>query len=141
MRAPYSSWAQLQYLENHPKQLIHTVCAGLDMLMFVCERVITSFDFVKGFFSFVDKGKLLFDLGVSAEMFLDVAIISGFDWIETFPVIDVKQGMKLYIFNNKAVTLSSTLLMLSISVSSLLIPVKTSSVFAFEQHPRVLALV
>jgi hypothetical protein len=60
--------------------------------MWKVERVITHFDFAKGFFSFVDKGKLLYNLGISEEMFLDVAIISGFDWIETFPVIDVKQG-------------------------------------------------
>lgn len=45
MRAPYSSMAQLVYLESHPQQLVHAICAGSDMLMWDVERVILGFDF------------------------------------------------------------------------------------------------
>lgn len=88
------SWAQLQYLENHPKQLVHAVCGPNDLLMWNLHgHVITSFDFAKAKFHYVDKGKLLYQLGgLSPEMFLDVCLIAGFEWLSTFPPLDVKNG-------------------------------------------------
>ena len=106
MRAPYSSMAQLVYLESHPKQLVHAICAGSDMLMWDVERVILGFDFemyklifhilstnsvliliiIRGTFSYLEKYRVLKDLGdVHPDQFLNICIMAGFDFIETFP--------------------------------------------------------
>lgn len=42
MRAPYHAWGQLAYMESHPDQLIHCICAGSEMLMWDVERVVLS---------------------------------------------------------------------------------------------------
>lgn len=84
MRAPYSSWAQLAYLERHPKQYIHAILGGSELLMYDVERLITGFDY-KGTFTWLSKRAILADLGISDDQFLDVCIFAGFEYCSTFP--------------------------------------------------------
>jgi len=117
MRAPYSVWGQLTYLEQHPKQLVHAVYAGSEMIMWDVDRVILSFDFVHGTFSFIDKVRVLNDLGVSPDTFLEIAIMAGFDWIPTFPV-----------------------LALNFSFKSAVECAQNTTVLAYADHPQVLQM-
>ncbi|KAJ3397115.1 hypothetical protein HDU92_000815 [Lobulomyces angularis] len=88
MRAPFSQWAQLVYLENHPKQLTHCTYSDTNILVWDgIERCITHIDFEKNTFKFIEKSRVLADLNVSNEQFLDISIMAGFDFIDTFPPI------------------------------------------------------
>ncbi|KAJ1980681.1 hypothetical protein H4R33_005417 [Dimargaris cristalligena] len=88
MRAPYSAWGQLIYLQKHPQAPIHTIHAGSEMLIFDVDRVIVSLDFDKGTFAWLSKRQTLQDLDISPEQFLDVCILAGFDWSITFPPLE-----------------------------------------------------
>ncbi|GJJ68247.1 hypothetical protein EMPS_00593 [Entomortierella parvispora] len=85
MRAPYGAGAQLSYLERNPKQIIHAIHGGSDILMFDVDRVITSIDFAKQSFTIISKKEVLQDLLLSDDQFLDVCILAGFDQFTTFP--------------------------------------------------------
>ena len=90
--APYLSWAQLIYLERHPKNYIHSICGSNELLMFDgVERVILGFDFDRNVIRFVTKQAILTDLMVTSEQFLDICIIAGFDPSPTFPFFNLAQ--------------------------------------------------
>ncbi|KAI9176128.1 hypothetical protein H9P43_006493 [Blastocladiella emersonii ATCC 22665] len=88
LRAPYSAWAQLAYLANHPAQPVHAVYAGTDVFMFGVDRVVTELDSANttagATFTWVDRAAVLASLGLSRSQFLDACILAGFDWIETY---------------------------------------------------------
>ncbi|KAG0254453.1 hypothetical protein BG011_005778 [Mortierella polycephala] len=90
IRAPYGAGAQLVYLERNPKQIIHAVFAGSELLMFDVDRVITSIDFVKQTFSVISKKAVLQDLMLSDDQFLDLCILAGFDHCPTFPPLSAE---------------------------------------------------
>ncbi|CAO3565577.1 unnamed protein product [Mortierella alpina] len=90
IRAPYGAGAQLVYLERNPKQIIHAVYAGSELLVFDVERVITSIDFVKQTFSVISKKAVLQDLMLSDDQFLDLCILAGFDHCPTFPPLSAE---------------------------------------------------
>ncbi|KAG0330150.1 hypothetical protein BGZ99_008013 [Dissophora globulifera] len=85
IRAPYGAGAQLVYLECNPKQIIHAIYAGSELLMFDVDRVITSIDFGKQTFSVITKKNVLQDFMLSDDQFLDLCILAGGDHGQTFP--------------------------------------------------------
>ncbi|KAJ1946242.1 hypothetical protein GGF37_001282 [Kickxella alabastrina] len=87
MRAPYSSWGQLAYLYKHESQPIHAVYSSLDMLMFDVDRIITAFNHSKATFTWIQREHLLNKCGVTSEQVLDMCILAGFDWCQTFPAL------------------------------------------------------
>lgn len=82
--APYLEYAQLAYLLRHPQGYIHAIYSSSECLLFPVDKVITSIDFA-GSFSFVDKSKLLADLAMTDDQFLDTAILAGCSLSRTFP--------------------------------------------------------
>ncbi|KAG0214762.1 hypothetical protein BGX28_001397 [Mortierella sp. GBA30] len=90
IRAPYGAGAQLVYLERNPKQIIHAIYAGSELLVFDVERVITSIDFVKQTFSVISKKAVLQDLMLTDDQFLDLCILAGFDHCPTFPPLSAE---------------------------------------------------
>ncbi|KAF8930492.1 temperature dependent protein affecting M2 dsRNA replication-domain-containing protein [Dissophora ornata] len=85
IRAPYDAGAQLVYMERNPKQIIHAIYAGSELLMFDVDRVITSIDFAKQTFSFTSKKTLLQELVLSDDQFLDLCILAGGYLCPLFP--------------------------------------------------------
>ncbi|KAG0149211.1 hypothetical protein CROQUDRAFT_39979 [Cronartium quercuum f. sp. fusiforme G11] len=85
--APYLSWAQLVYLERHPKKhYIHSLFGSSEIFLFDgVDKVILSYDFEKSVIRFASKKEILIDLGLSSDQFLDLSILSGFDLSPTFP--------------------------------------------------------
>ncbi|RUO95865.1 temperature dependent protein affecting M2 dsRNA replication-domain-containing protein [Jimgerdemannia flammicorona] len=85
MRAPYSAWGQLAYLQTHPRQLVNAVFGGSELLMYDLEKVVVNLDLEKGTYSWINKKGVLQDLQVSEDQFLDVCILAGFEYCSTFP--------------------------------------------------------
>jgi len=86
MRAPYSSWAQLAYLQQ--KGYIQSVYSGSEMLMWCGDNdnVITNIEFDKKEFNWVEKMRVIQDLNLMhPDLFIDICMLAGFDWISTFP--------------------------------------------------------
>jgi hypothetical protein len=84
--APYSSSAQLSYLLKHPKGYIHAIWSDTESLMWTVDKVITSIEW-SGNFTFVDKQRVLADLGFTPDQFLDFCLLSGCSISRTFPPI------------------------------------------------------
>ncbi|KAG0343695.1 hypothetical protein BG004_005069 [Podila humilis] len=97
IRAPYGAGPQLVYMERHPKQIIHAIHGGSELLMFDVDRVITSLDFTKQTFGFISKKAILQDLHFTDDQFLDMCILSGFDLCPTFPPLAEDGG---FLFKN-----------------------------------------
>lgn len=85
MVAPYLQWGQLSYLVNHNKGYAHSVFSSLEMLAFPTARVITSIDLKAGTFKFVEKSRILTDLGLTNDQLIDFIILSGTELLPTFP--------------------------------------------------------
>ncbi|CAH7686379.1 temperature dependent protein affecting M2 dsRNA replication-domain-containing protein [Phakopsora pachyrhizi] len=85
--APYLNWAQLVYLERHPRRsYIHSIYGQSEVFLFDgVDKVILSINFEKGLMRFASKKEILVDTGLSPEQFLDVGLLSGFDLYPTFP--------------------------------------------------------
>ncbi|THG95204.1 hypothetical protein EW026_g6405 [Hermanssonia centrifuga] len=95
--APYVAWAQLLYLQRHPKAYIHAVFGPTDTLLYPgVEKLITSLDLASNSPSFthVSKRTVLNDLGLSEDQFLDVGILLGFDHSPPFPPTLHDQALK-----------------------------------------------
>ncbi|EWC48207.1 hypothetical protein DRE_02311 [Drechslerella stenobrocha 248] len=94
--APYASWAQLVYLEKHPKQFVDAIFGPAEVFFYDIEKVITGFNFSRASFSCLNKKAIMQDLGgLNHEQFIDACILSGFDFCNTFPIID-KQPANLF---------------------------------------------
>ncbi|KAK9763372.1 hypothetical protein K7432_010006 [Basidiobolus ranarum] len=85
IRAPYSAWAQLVYLEKHSKEYIHAIYGSSELLMYDVDKVIIGMDLEKGNYTWVSKKSILQDLQVNDEQFLDICILAGFEYSSTFP--------------------------------------------------------
>eukprot|EP00741_Cyanophora_paradoxa_P019301 tig00000215_g18631.t1 len=85
IRAPYLSWAQLGYMEGDDVRMVDGVHAQLEVLLFGARRVIVSLDLAEGTFEWVDRDTVLAAAGASADQFLDACLLSGFDFLGTFP--------------------------------------------------------
>lgn len=85
--APYLSWAQLVYLERHPKKhYIHSIYGSNELFLFDgVDKVILSMNFEKGTIKFASKKEILIDTGLTPEQFTDLGILSGFELSPSFP--------------------------------------------------------
>ncbi|WWC86657.1 uncharacterized protein L201_001534 [Kwoniella dendrophila CBS 6074] len=84
--APYLEFAQLAYLLQHPKGYIHAIYSSTECLLWPVDRVITSSDWTNTI-QFVEKTRLLVDLNLTSEQFLDMGILAGSSLSRTFPPI------------------------------------------------------
>ncbi|CAO3685598.1 unnamed protein product [Rhizopus stolonifer] len=75
----------LAYMYTHPKQLVHAICGGSELLMWDVDKMITSIDFTKGNYHWINKKSVIQDLVVSDEQFLDICILAGFEYCPSFP--------------------------------------------------------
>ncbi|KAL7419094.1 COP9 signalosome complex subunit 5 [Cryptotrichosporon argae] len=85
--APYLASAQLAYLVKHPRGYVHAIYSDSEALLFSVDKVITSLDFTASSMVFVDKARLLGDLQLTADQFLDLSLLAGCSLSRTFPVI------------------------------------------------------
>ncbi|KAF7345495.1 XPG I-region protein [Mycena venus] len=95
--APYVAWAQLIYLQRHPKQYIHAIYGSTDTLLYPgVDKLITSLDLTSATptFTFLSKRALLSELTVSEDQFLDIAILVGFTHSPPFPPTMHEQALK-----------------------------------------------
>ncbi|CAG8489148.1 3402_t:CDS:10 [Paraglomus brasilianum] len=92
MRAPYSAWGQLVYLERHQKSYFHAIYGGNELLMYDVEKVIVGLDLEKGTYSYLSKKVILSDLQITDDQFLDVCILAGFEYCNTFPPLNTDLG-------------------------------------------------
>ncbi|KAJ7654581.1 XPG I-region protein [Mycena polygramma] len=95
--APYVAWAQLIYLQRHPKQYIHAIYGSTDTLLYPgVDKLITSLDLAASTptFTFLSKRALLAELTVTEDQFLDIAILVGFTHSPPFPPTMHEQALK-----------------------------------------------
>ncbi|KAJ7080750.1 XPG I-region protein [Mycena belliarum] len=95
--APYVAWAQLIYLQRHPKQYIHAIYGSTDTLLYPgVDKLITGLDLAAASptFTFVSKRAVLGELAVSEDQFLDIAILVGFAQSPPFPPTTHEQALK-----------------------------------------------
>lgn len=76
---------KLAYLLQHPKGYIHAIYSSSECLMWPVERVITSSDWSNNF-QFVEKVRILNDLNLTSEQFLDFGILAGSSLSRTIPL-------------------------------------------------------
>ncbi|KAH7067400.1 temperature dependent protein affecting M2 dsRNA replication-domain-containing protein [Paraphoma chrysanthemicola] len=88
--APYSAWAQLAYLER--SGFCQAVSGSSDILLFECDRVITSWDFEEKQFRWTKRSKCIGDLErfanngtVTEDIFVDACILAGTPFLPTLP--------------------------------------------------------
>ncbi|KAJ7777116.1 XPG I-region protein [Mycena metata] len=95
--APYVAWAQLIYLQRHPKQYIHAIYGPTDTLLYPgVDKLITSLDLAAAAptFTFLSKRTILTELTVNEDQFLDVAILVGGAHSPPFPPTMHEQALK-----------------------------------------------
>ncbi|KAF7317594.1 XPG I-region protein [Mycena kentingensis (nom. inval.)] len=95
--APYLAWAQLIYLQRHPKQYIHAIYGSTDTFLYPgVDKLITSFDLLAPTpsFTFASKRNVMGELGVSEDQFLDIGILVGFSHSPAFPPTMHEQALK-----------------------------------------------
>ncbi|WWD21724.1 hypothetical protein CI109_106211 [Kwoniella shandongensis] len=85
--APYLEFAQ---------GYIHAIYSSTECLMWPVDRVITSTDWTTTF-QYVDKARLLGDLNLTSEQFLDMGILAGSSISRTFPPISNDFAIKTII--------------------------------------------
>ncbi|KAK6350034.1 hypothetical protein TWF696_006283 [Orbilia brochopaga] len=94
--APYSSWAQLVYLEKNSKQFVDAIFGPAEVFFYDVEKVITGFNFSRASFSCLNKKAIMQDLGgLNHDQFIDACILSGFEFCNTIPILD-KQPANLF---------------------------------------------
>ncbi|KAG9223684.1 hypothetical protein CCMSSC00406_0004975 [Pleurotus cornucopiae] len=95
--APYIAWAQLIYLQRHPKSYIHAIFGPTDALLYPgVDKLITAVDLTSAnpTFTFTVKRSITSDLGVSEDQFLDIGILVGFEHSPPFPPTTHDQALK-----------------------------------------------
>ncbi|KAK7192192.1 XPG domain-containing protein [Paraphaeosphaeria sporulosa] len=93
MVAPYSAWAQLSYLEREEK--VQAISGSSEVLLFDCDRVITSWDLEEGVFKWIKRGKCVADLrkyvqnaDIADDTFVDACLLAGSHFLPTLPNLD-----------------------------------------------------
>lgn len=95
--APYLAWAQLIYLQRHPKSYIHAIYGPTDALLYPgVDKLVISIDLLgsEPNFNYISKRNIMTDLGVTEENFLDIGILVGSDHSPPFPPSMHEQGLK-----------------------------------------------
>jgi hypothetical protein len=79
---------QLVYLERHPKAYIHSIYGPNELFLFDgVDKIILSIDFKRLTFTYVSKRSLLNELGLNSEQLLDLGLLAGSEFSQTFPVL------------------------------------------------------
>lgn len=76
----------MAYLVRHSKGYIHAMWSDSETLIWPVDKVITTIDW-SGSFTFLDKSRVLADLGFTADQFLDFSLLAGCSLCRTFPPI------------------------------------------------------
>ncbi|ORY21248.1 temperature dependent protein affecting M2 dsRNA replication-domain-containing protein [Naematelia encephala] len=97
--APYLEFAQLAYLLRHQKNYIHAIFSSTECLLWPIDRIITSIEWTSTSptspsFTFVDKSRLLNDLALTTDQFLDMSILAGCSISRTFPPLSHDFSLK-----------------------------------------------
>jgi hypothetical protein len=83
---------------KHPKAYIHAIYSSSEALLYPggTDKVITSLDINTSHptFTFISKPKILSELSISEDQFLDVSILAGFDYSPTFPPVSHEFNIK-----------------------------------------------
>ena len=90
--APYSAWAQLAYLEKSGH--VHAISGASDILLFDCDKVVTSWDFEERQFRYTRREKCFADLEkfagnvrITEDIFVDTCILAGTPFLPTRPTL------------------------------------------------------
>lgn len=79
-------------MDQSPRSFFNAVFAGNEYLLFDVERVITSIDFNREAFAWINKNKITSSLQITDDAFLDICLLAGFDYIPTFPLLIDQSG-------------------------------------------------
>ncbi|KAK3213851.1 hypothetical protein GRF29_28g1203786 [Pseudopithomyces chartarum] len=97
--APYSAWAQLSYLEKENK--VQAISGSSEILLFDCDKVITSWDLEEGIFKSIRRGRCVTDLrkyvanaDITNDTFVDACILAGTHFLPTLPNLDAPNRNK-----------------------------------------------
>ncbi|KAF8748363.1 Temperature dependent protein affecting M2 dsRNA replication [Rhizoctonia solani] len=98
--APYSSLAQLVYLQRHPKSYVHALYGPSELLLYAgVEKVILSLDLsAQSNFTFVTKSKMMTDLQLNEDQFLDLGLLCGSEYSPTLPPNANETSIKPFAF-------------------------------------------
>ncbi|KAH6642344.1 temperature dependent protein affecting M2 dsRNA replication-domain-containing protein [Boeremia exigua] len=88
--APYSAWAQLAYLEK--ETLVHAISGASEVLLFECDKVVTSWNLEDKTFSWTKRSKCIADLErfassgrITEDVFVDALLLAGTPFLPTLP--------------------------------------------------------
>jgi hypothetical protein len=91
--APYSAWAQLAYLEKQNQ--VQAISGSSEILLFECDKVITSWDLETDMFQWIrrsscvaDLRKYVRDADITDEMFVDACMLAGTHFLPTLPNLE-----------------------------------------------------
>ena len=77
---------QLAYLAKHPRGYIHAMYTATEELLWPTDRIITNIDWTThNTITFLDKPRLIADMGLTSDQFLDMCILAGSALSRTFP--------------------------------------------------------
>ncbi|EIW71069.1 XPG domain-containing protein [Tremella mesenterica] len=83
--APYLQFAQLTYLLQHQKGYIHAIYSSTECLLWPIDKLIISIDLSQSTFTFLEKPRILSDLALNEDQFLDLGLLAGCALTRTFP--------------------------------------------------------
>ncbi|KAK4683589.1 hypothetical protein P7C73_g6649, partial [Tremellales sp. Uapishka_1] len=83
--APYHQYSQLAYLLKHPKGYVNALFGETETLLWPVDKLIISIDWTTLQMTFVEKARLLGDLQLTSDQFLDLGLLAGCDLLRTFP--------------------------------------------------------
>ncbi|KAL7271158.1 hypothetical protein RUND412_006108 [Rhizina undulata] len=84
--APYAAWPQLVYLEK--KNFVDAIYGNSELFFFDVEKVIVDLNIGRGIFTWINKHKLLAELNLSNDQFIDVLMLSGSEILRSFPPLE-----------------------------------------------------
>ncbi|KAF2705855.1 PIN domain-like protein [Pleomassaria siparia CBS 279.74] len=91
--APYSSWAQLAYLEKHNH--VQAISGPSELLLFDCDKIITYWDLEAGLFKWIRRGRCVAELKkyvnngeLPDATFVDACMLAGSHFLPTLPTLE-----------------------------------------------------
>lgn len=85
--APYAAWPQMQYLQK--QGFVDAIWGNSELFMFEVEKVITNINITPGrTFTWVDRQRLLQDMTLGNDMFVDACLLSGSELCRPFPGVE-----------------------------------------------------
>ncbi|KAH8144938.1 uncharacterized protein LAJ45_11059 [Morchella importuna] len=85
--APYAAWPQMQYLQK--QGFVDAIWGNSELFMFEVEKVITHINITPGStFTWINRPRLLQDMSLMNDMFVDACLLSGSDLCRPFPGVE-----------------------------------------------------